>query len=157
MQKLNYRHRPAGWKIRKQHVPTTQLLPRMNNSVKEAPCRRLRIVYFSPVSVCAENKALFDYSNVQQHTQWPALHRRCRTRWPFPMRFGQPKTLKIRRCFSLTVPANHLPTPPAGILVRERSAIATLIVSQRVCLWVCLSVILSVRIFKMLLRQFLSE
>jgi len=36
-----------------------------------------------------------------------------------------------------------------GVLVHERSAIATLIVS----LWVCLSV----RIFKMLLQQFLSE
>ena len=44
------------------------------------------------------------------------------------------------------------------ILVCERSAIATFIVSQRVCLWVCRSVVLSVPIFKMLLlRQFLSE
>ena len=45
-----------------------------------------------------------------------------------------------------------------ALLVHERSAIMTLVVSQCVRPWVCLSVCLSVCIFKMLLfRQFLSE
>jgi len=43
-------------------------------------------------------------------------------------------------------------------LVRERSALATIIISRRVYLSGCLSGCLSVRFFKMLLlRQFLSD
>jgi len=45
-----------------------------------------------------------------------------------------------------------------ALLVRERSALATIIISRRVYLSGCLSGCLSVRVFKMLLlRQFLSD
>jgi len=45
-----------------------------------------------------------------------------------------------------------------ALLVRERSALATIKVTLRVCVLVCQDVRMSVRVFKMLLvRQFLSD